>query len=412
MSHIFISYARKDQPLAEKIAARLETAGFNPWIDLKGIGGGNLWRERIVEAIRTSDIFTILVTPESVQSKQVRRELNIADRANRKILPLLTGNVEMPGDFEFLISEINWIWLAMDIEDGLAQMVHTVEQHYLEQVEGIWVQDGNIVMAEGLWDENSPIAPMEISQNSAVVIETQKTRKVLGSGRHLLRRGERIKTAVDLGPHFFSRILVLETRDHSFVKIQVDVSFQVQMIDGRSSGADSSYRFNEQAVLKLVYDGSEQIVDPAGYHRPPPLNQLSNPSHMTKIRRILQQAAAGMDADELRNPSVGLEPAVRKKCEEVLNEVGIQLNKLELTFTGSYQRHHDLFHEGQRYRVRQEFQDTEGRTHPAGEEWMFIGCSIISDREITIIIETRQGNEQFNLRDSAAILSELFQRVQ
>jgi len=184
--------------MAEQIASRLEASGFNAWIDLKGIGGGNLWRERIVGAIKTCDIFTILVTPESVQSKQVRRELNIADRANKKILPLLAGNVEMPGDFEFLIPEINWISFAEDIENGLTQMIYTVEQHSLEQVEGIRVQDGDMVMEEGLLDEKSPIAPMDISQNSAVVIETEKTRKVLGGGRHLLRRGDRIKTVVDL----------------------------------------------------------------------------------------------------------------------------------------------------------------------------------------------------------------------
>ena len=51
MGHIFISYSRQDQDLADKIIRVLAKAGAKVWIDREGIAGGVKWRREIVEAV-------------------------------------------------------------------------------------------------------------------------------------------------------------------------------------------------------------------------------------------------------------------------------------------------------------------------------------------------------------------------
>ncbi len=93
---IFISYSRKDLIFVEKLAKDLIEAGYEVWYDLSGIEGGDRWAQEIQLGINRSEIFAIVVSPNSMASEWVEKEYLFASRRGMKIVPLLYELSELP----------------------------------------------------------------------------------------------------------------------------------------------------------------------------------------------------------------------------------------------------------------------------------------------------------------------------
>lgn len=111
MSHLFISYSRGDSATVDALTARLEGEGQTVWIDRKGIDGGTQWRKEIVDAIETCGHFILVLSHRSVQSKNVRREVDLAETSDRRIVPVLIEPVTLPSDLRYQLSGIQMIEL-------------------------------------------------------------------------------------------------------------------------------------------------------------------------------------------------------------------------------------------------------------------------------------------------------------
>jgi hypothetical protein len=88
MSHIFISYSKKNKDYARKLADQLIAFGFDVWMDDR-IDYGEDWWAVIVRAIRECSAFVVLMTSESDTSRWVQREVSIADELHKRTFPLL-----------------------------------------------------------------------------------------------------------------------------------------------------------------------------------------------------------------------------------------------------------------------------------------------------------------------------------
>jgi len=88
MSHVFISYSRKNQQYARKLAEDIRKHGFDVWID-DHIDYGDRWWRTIVKAIEDSAAFVIIMSPDAEESEWVERELLLAQRSQKPIFPLL-----------------------------------------------------------------------------------------------------------------------------------------------------------------------------------------------------------------------------------------------------------------------------------------------------------------------------------
>lgn len=93
MSHIFISYSKKDRDYARKLADRLLAEGFSVWIDDR-IDYGEDWWRTIVTAIKDCAAFVVIMSQNSDDSRWVQREVTIADELRKPTFPLLlAGNL-------------------------------------------------------------------------------------------------------------------------------------------------------------------------------------------------------------------------------------------------------------------------------------------------------------------------------
>ena len=106
---------------------------FRTWIDREGIGGGQQWRQTIVTAIQSSECVLLLLSPNSVSSRNVRKELDLADSANRKILPLEIMATPIPDDMKFQLAGIQKIELWRNPALGYNQLLETLVRFRIQR---------------------------------------------------------------------------------------------------------------------------------------------------------------------------------------------------------------------------------------------------------------------------------------
>jgi hypothetical protein len=103
---IFISYARKDRKTVDWIVRQLAAAGFQIWIDRRDIPGGAAWAAELEKAIIEAEALVLMLSPNSIASTWVLKELQIANQNNVRITPLVLRPIEPAGP---IASEIDGI---------------------------------------------------------------------------------------------------------------------------------------------------------------------------------------------------------------------------------------------------------------------------------------------------------------
>ncbi len=101
MADIFISYSSKDREKAEQLTELLASAGLSVWIDQSGIDVATSWSKEIVQAITNCSAFVILLSPDSIVSENVIKEVSLAAERKKKILPLDLEPVALPDDLAY-----------------------------------------------------------------------------------------------------------------------------------------------------------------------------------------------------------------------------------------------------------------------------------------------------------------------
>jgi tetratricopeptide (TPR) repeat protein len=98
VAKLFLSYAREDAAIAERLAHGLQRSGNHDiWWD-RDLHGGASFGPEIEEQLRDCDVVIVLWSPASIQSPWVRDEAAIG-RDARKLVPLTLGGAEPPIGF-------------------------------------------------------------------------------------------------------------------------------------------------------------------------------------------------------------------------------------------------------------------------------------------------------------------------
>lgn len=84
---VFISHSSADRGTADDLADALRAAGLDVWVDLDGIRLGDSYAEEIYTALVASDAIVLILSPESIASPHVKREMNLAIDRAKPVLP-------------------------------------------------------------------------------------------------------------------------------------------------------------------------------------------------------------------------------------------------------------------------------------------------------------------------------------
>ncbi|MCI8270362.1 MAG: TIR domain-containing protein [Lachnospiraceae bacterium] len=129
---VFISYSRKDTEWADKIKNTLEENHIDCWMDRAGIYAGGKYTREIIDAIKSCDIFLLVLSENAEQSEWVPKELGKAIQYHKYIIPVKISNFEIV-EFELHLENIQ-ILEVFGLSDSEAnRLVSCTVKSILEQ---------------------------------------------------------------------------------------------------------------------------------------------------------------------------------------------------------------------------------------------------------------------------------------
>lgn len=90
VTHVFISYSRRDEVFMQRVVACLRQKGINVWVDNeKLVPGTPIWEREIEKAIDTAFAVVVVLSPDAKESIWVLNELTLADEYKKRVFPVL-----------------------------------------------------------------------------------------------------------------------------------------------------------------------------------------------------------------------------------------------------------------------------------------------------------------------------------
>ncbi|MEM7768368.1 MAG: toll/interleukin-1 receptor domain-containing protein [Pseudomonadota bacterium] len=106
---VFVSYASANKDTVWPIVERVEELGVDVWLDRDDIQVGQNWAGAIVRAIKTVSKVALMCSEAAFQSDHVRREIYLADKDGKALVPVRLDGAEMPEDFEYFLVDKQWL---------------------------------------------------------------------------------------------------------------------------------------------------------------------------------------------------------------------------------------------------------------------------------------------------------------
>jgi len=124
---VFISYARPEQALAEKIEKYLQAAGVRVFRDTSEIREGANWDMTIEKALQECQRMILLLSASSMPyRKEVHREWFFFDQKRKPIYPLYVEKCELHSR----IYAYNYIDVRDDLQAGLTRLLNELKRDY------------------------------------------------------------------------------------------------------------------------------------------------------------------------------------------------------------------------------------------------------------------------------------------
>ncbi|MFB6307168.1 MAG: toll/interleukin-1 receptor domain-containing protein, partial [Flavobacteriales bacterium] len=117
---VFISHSTDDSEIAEQLVNFLEDQGIDCWIAPRDIPPGEDWDEAIIDAIEQCQGMIFLLSENSNQSRQAKREVQLASEESEMwVVPVTLGNVEPNKKFKYYLTSVQWLQIDQpsDTED-------------------------------------------------------------------------------------------------------------------------------------------------------------------------------------------------------------------------------------------------------------------------------------------------------
>ena len=163
----FFSYCRADSDFALKLAEDLKAAGARVWMDQLDIEPGTPWDRAVEEALAGAPCMLVILSPVSVSSDNVRDEVSFALSKQKKIIPVLYRDCEVP----FRLARLQHIDFRTDYARALNALARTLATDHLSP--RVSIHKANTTSSRQPSPEE--IAPNPIQQALGEVHEPQRT---------------------------------------------------------------------------------------------------------------------------------------------------------------------------------------------------------------------------------------------
>lgn len=106
---VFISYSTQDQSAADCVRQILESSGMACWIAPRDIMPSETWAASIVRAIENCQVMVLICSSHSNESRQVARELQLADNQKVPVIPFRLEDAEPSDEMKYFLENTQWL---------------------------------------------------------------------------------------------------------------------------------------------------------------------------------------------------------------------------------------------------------------------------------------------------------------
>lgn len=132
-SRVFISYAREDSVFALQLVDALRVIGVDAWIDVQNITVGEKWSDAIQHGLDRCDIMLLIISPASMQSRNVSDEWEYYLETDKVIVPIVIA----PAKIHFRLKRLQYIDFSQrefnEAFAALAEQLHQIDLHLPDQ---------------------------------------------------------------------------------------------------------------------------------------------------------------------------------------------------------------------------------------------------------------------------------------
>src|SRR5690349_17742505 len=126
--NVFISYSSIDKKAAFAACATFEAAKIRCWIAPRDVAAGAEWAEEIINAIETARIMVLIFSANSNESRQVKREIELAVSRGLTIMPLRLEQIQPTKSMAYYMAGVHWIdAISPPLEAHLRKMVEWIK---------------------------------------------------------------------------------------------------------------------------------------------------------------------------------------------------------------------------------------------------------------------------------------------
>ncbi len=259
MANIFISHSTIDKALADYICNAFEERGLSCWIAPRNIVPGSEWAASITEAISEADVLFVLFSKNAMQSTQVSKEIGIADRKGKYIIPYKIDDTEPEGAYDYYLASCHWIMARpQDGDYKINELCEVICRVVEERKAQKKTEETVVPVAEPMQQSVAAPVPQQVQQ-PAQNITSQKTSKPVSEKSTQTKKQavspakkERRRLFVGFGI-VFAVVLCL------IVAVGIGIGL---LVNGGAGGSlkDFEYTVHEDGVIIDKYVGTDTEV--------------------------------------------------------------------------------------------------------------------------------------------------------
>lgn len=127
MHDVFISYSSKDYNQAETVRSILEKNDIPCWMAPRDIPYGSNYAKEIPSAIRSSQIFVLIMSENAQSSPWVLKELDSAVNCGKVIFPFMLEDCHLNDEFNFLLTGAQRYAAYQKKSEAMATLINRIK---------------------------------------------------------------------------------------------------------------------------------------------------------------------------------------------------------------------------------------------------------------------------------------------
>lgn len=293
---VFISYSSLNKNVADAVVSDFEQNGIRCWYAPRDIMPGQEWVTAIHEAINACQLFVLIYTDSSNESKQVANEVALAFNSGKTLIPFKLSDTQMSSELEYYLTRVHWLDA---VNPPLLESIANLRKYSKKILEGNVPKESKIRNSNGTLKKTVPtyllypvIAALVVLLIIAVVLLVNKDNNDTGQNTDITGPGEITDVPVSPTAITAEPVQPTETEDPDITEADklYKKAYEIQNNSGKDSRYEEAYELYMQTGDSLTDD--EDIINAINNLAAYFYNDMSDEETKTKALNLYNKAAA------------------------------------------------------------------------------------------------------------------------